>query len=297
MNTTPTTTLPYRYQRWKGLIQRDWAAQFPVNQDPLAWMTSLTYERTRYRLSRQIYRVHTHDGTVYLKVILGLNERSMQPNRPLMDRLKWQFRPSRALTTFRVSQAMLAHDIWCPAPLLAAREYRGSESRDIFVAEAIDLPGLGVRLAQATDDVSRIAMVRSVAPHIAKLHAERFLHGDLLPNNLHVTDDLQRVYFMDNDRTRRWPCALPWLVLRRNLAQLCFRLLRHQGQDVTRAFLQAYALAAHWSKLQADRRSNEVLKAAACRLKHFVPQNPQPPLPPSDLPPGQAPEQTVDQSP
>lgn len=289
MDNTQLTIIPYRHERWKGLIQRDWASQFPMNQDPLTWMTAQPYERTRYRLSRQIYRVQTNNGLVYLKVILGLNERSMQPRRPLMDRLKWQLRPSRALATFKVSQAMLARDIWCPAPLLAAREHRGSQSREIFIAQAVDLPGLGMRLVDAPDDASRIAMVRSIAPHIARLHAERFIHGDLLPNNLHVTDDLQRVCFMDNDRTRQWPCALPWFVLRRNLAQMSFRLLRHQGEDVTRAFVQAYADAAQWSASLATRRMGEVLATAENRSKHFVPSNPQPPLPPSDLPPGEAP--------
>lgn len=288
MTSSASPIISYRHDRWAGLVHKDWANAF-ANQDPLAWMTSLPHERSRYRLSRQIYRVNTEQGRVYLKVILGLNERSMQKDRSWLDRLKWQWRPSRAIQTVKVCQDMLANDIWCPAPLLAAREHTGGQSREVFIAEAVELPGLGIRLAAAADDRARIEMVKQIAPHITQLHRKRFLHGDLLPNNLHVTDDLQRVCFMDNDRTRLWPCSLPWWAIRRNLAQLSYRLLFHQGQSVAMAFLDAYAMAARWSTKQQSSRVASVMSSAKTRLANYVPHDPQPPLPEDDVPPGQAP--------
>lgn len=286
MNDSQSPIIAYRHQRWAGLVHQDWAQAFD-QQDPLTWMASLPHERSRYRLSRQIYRVHTDKGLVYLKTILGLNERSMQKNSPWVGRLKWRLRPSRAIQTLHVSQAMLAHDIWCPPPILAAREYQGSQSRDIFIAQAVELPGLGMRLKDAASDAQRIEMIRTVMPKIVNLHQKRFLHGDLLPNNLHVTDDLSRVCFMDNDRTRLWPCPLPWWAIKRNLSQLVFRLLSHQGQAVAQACLDAYGQAANWNKSKQISYSATVLKVAKQRLEHYVPHDPQPPLPDDDVPPGQ----------
>ena len=286
MNASPTPIIAYRHQRWIGLIRQDWSQAF-ADHDPLSWMALLPHERSRYRLSRQIYRVDTDKGLVYLKVILGLNERSMQKKRSWMDSLKWRLRPSRAIQTLRVSQAMLANDIWCPPPILAAREHQGGAARDIFIAEAVELPGLGMRLKDAASDEHRIEMIRTVVPQIVKLHQKRFLHGDLLPNNLHVTDDLSQVCFMDNDRTRQWPCSLPWWAIKRNLAQLVYRLLFHQGQAVAQSCLDAYGEAAGWKSSQQVSRSATVLKIAQQRLEDYVPHDPQPPLPDDDLPPGQ----------
>ena len=51
----------------------------------------------------------------------------------------------------------------------------------------------------------------------------RFVHGDLVPTNIFVSRSAEkgiRLFFMDNDRTRRYPKWFPQVFWRRNLVQL-----------------------------------------------------------------------------
>ena len=65
--------------------------------------------------------------------------------------------------------------------------------------------------------------IRRLARLIRKFHASGFVHGDLVASNIFVgTPDSNDVefYFMDNDRTRRYPSWLPQTFWKRNLTQL-----------------------------------------------------------------------------
>lgn len=64
--------------------------------------------------------------------------------------------------------------------------------------------------------------LRRLAREIRGLHQEGFVHGDLVPYNILVREqgnDLD-FFFMDNDRTRRYPLGLGRGLWKRNLVQL-----------------------------------------------------------------------------
>lgn len=61
------------------------------------------------------------------------------------------------------------------------------------------------------------ALLRTLGRAVGALHAAGFVHGDLVPSNVHVRDGA--VAFLDHDRTRRG-AALVWWGARRNLVQL-----------------------------------------------------------------------------
>jgi hypothetical protein len=247
----------FRSGSWRGLVHASWRQEL-AGVDPLAWLRGLEHEAVRDRVSRQVYRVRSPRGLVYVKVMLGGNDRTVRRST-LLGRLKWRLRPSRAVQTLRVCRDMLDAGLWCPMPVLAARQ-RGQACTDVFISEAMELPSLRQRLRAEPTAAAREQLLRLVAAHIAQFHRQRFLHGDLLPHNLCVTQSLDRVGYLDNDRTRRWPITLPEPILRRNLAQFVFRL-RKDGDSLPGAFLDAYAQAAGWNATRAARTARLVLRA------------------------------------
>lgn len=64
--------------------------------------------------------------------------------------------------------------------------------------------------------------LREVAALTRALHKQGFVHGDLVASNIFVADTgkVPGFYFMDNDRTRRYPSWVPQSLWKRNLIQL-----------------------------------------------------------------------------
>lgn len=273
--------LPYRLDQWRGWVRQDWATILQQH-DPITWLESQPRELVRDHLSRKVYRVDHPQATIFFKDIRGLNERSMQKPGRWVDVLKWQLRPSRALATLKVSRQLLDAGLLCPAPILAARCYAGRQTRDVFLNDAITLPTLGSMLKQAADHDQRIAIMKQVAIHIAQLHDRRFIHGDLLPNNLHASDDLKQLYYLDNDRTRLWPVPPPSWLIRHNLAQMAYRLMAFEHEPVALVFLHAYGQARGWSEGRTQRYARMVMKAVHKRMirqpvnpaSRIIPQSP-----------------------
>jgi serine/threonine protein kinase len=94
-----------------------------------------------------------------------------------------------------------------------------------------------------------------LAREIRRLHDLGFVHGDLVPGNIFVaptTDGTMGFWFMDNDRTRRFPTWLPQRFWRRNLVQLNrFPLAGISLQDRMRFF---HAYTRHKKLGRRDRR-------------------------------------------
>lgn len=78
---------------------------------------------------------------------------------------------------------------------------------------------------------------------VRRLHRCGFVHGDLIPANILVQtmgDGRVRFFYIDNDRTRRYPAWLPHGLWKRNLVQLNrFVLAGISLQDRMR-FLKSY---------------------------------------------------------
>jgi hypothetical protein len=64
--------------------------------------------------------------------------------------------------------------------------------------------------------------LRRVAGLVRRFHDLGFVHGDLVASNIFVveTETTRVLYFMDNDRTRRYPRWVPQALWKRNLIQL-----------------------------------------------------------------------------
>ena len=87
----------------------------------------------------------------------------------------------------------------------------------------------------------KTAAVTSLAMLIQKFHNLGFVHGDLVPSNIFISnsrDGKPAFYFMDNDRTRCYGRWLPQRLWKRNLIQLNrFPLPGISLQDRVRFFL------------------------------------------------------------
>ena len=79
------------------------------------------------------------------------------------------------------------------------------------------------RGADGANPLRKWQSVRQLARLIRRFHQLGFVHGDLLASNIFVSaengGDL-KFYFMDNDRTRRYPAWLRQSLWKRNLVQL-----------------------------------------------------------------------------
>jgi Lipopolysaccharide kinase (Kdo/WaaP) family len=89
------------------------------------------------------------------------------------------------------------------------------------------LPAFLAQAANAGDPktflTSKNTGVRRIAELVRQFHRLGFVHGDLVASNLFIANDIQRgssVYFMDNDRTHRYPPWMPQTLWKRNLIQL-----------------------------------------------------------------------------
>jgi Ser/Thr protein kinase RdoA (MazF antagonist) len=101
------------------------------------------------------------------------------------------------------------------APAVVAAAGRGGAG--LLVTR--DVGGESVLAAVARGGARRAkrGLLCRLGVEVARLHAAGFVHGDLVPANVHIVGD--RFVFLDNDRTRR-SRLLAALVARRNLVQL-----------------------------------------------------------------------------
>jgi hypothetical protein len=81
-------------------------------------------------------------------------------------------------------------------------------------------------------------LLRALGRAVGALHAAGFVHGDLVPSNVHVRDGA--VAFLDHDRTRRGRLFV-WWGARRNLVQLGRFVVPGVGLGDRMRMLAAYA--------------------------------------------------------
>lgn len=105
---------------------------------------------------------------------------------------------------------------------------------------------LRVRAARAFDAqvlASKRAGLRQCGKLIRRFHRCGFVHGDLVASNILLCEappDGLKIYFMDNDRTRRFPRWLPPSLWKRNLVQLNRMPLPGISLQDRMRFLHAY---------------------------------------------------------
>lgn len=140
------------------------------------------------------------------------------------------FRASKALRSMRQGAALARLNFNVPLAIAVGeqREYR--LLRKAFVL-TVGLKGepLPVFLRQHSLGVESMSWLekrnglKQLALEVRRLHELGFVHGDLVPTNIFVARTAKkgnRLFFMDNDRTRRYPKWFPQVFWRRNLVQL-----------------------------------------------------------------------------
>jgi len=187
---------------------------------------------------------HAADGTkkLFLKVFHA---------GALPGSLKDVARVSKAFRFWRQGLALASHGFSVPQTIAAGetRRYRLVE-RAFVLTERVDgqpLPSFLISLKHAPDvrrtlRLKRVSIMR-LAEIIRRFHDLGFVHGDLLASNLFVGQgvaDQPTVYFMDNDRTRRYPSWFNQSLWKRNLIQLNRMPLPGITLQDRMRFLQAY---------------------------------------------------------
>jgi serine/threonine protein kinase len=87
----------------------------------------------------------------------------------------------------------------------------------VFLRDLYYSAGGNGRVLEKRDSLKRLAL------EIRRLHALGFIHGDLVPSNILISDvpgEGLGFFFLDNDRTRRYPKCFPQSLWKRNLIQL-----------------------------------------------------------------------------
>jgi hypothetical protein len=195
--------------------------------------------------------------------------------------LKDLARDSKAFRALKQGEALAACGLAVPLAVAAGEERRwGYLRRAFLVTLAIDgapLPRYIRDRYGSPVDAARLKRkrehLRQLARESRRLHCSGFIHGDLVPYNILVREEggEVRFFYLDNDRTRRYPRWLPQTLWKRNLVQLNrFALPGITLQDRMR-FLRAYLGARAWSA-----RERRLIRHLEARTRKRLRKNTQP---------------------
>lgn len=228
---------PYRSGNWRGIIDPQWQKALA---DLDQWLRDHPGVNVVDKKSRTVSRMETPDGAVYVKIIHRLQERG-SALKMFVSGIKWLLRPSRAIATFRITDAMLKKGIGCPKPILAARRRNAlGWPEDVFICSEVPYPSIFSLLDDAGEASARDSIITSAAQGIAALHNQGFIHGDCIPGNLCLAPD-QSIFFLDNDRTGSMPPLGKRHARLANVVQFLARLpLPTQQNEVFELFLDSY---------------------------------------------------------
>lgn len=180
--------------------------------------------------------------------------------------LKDLWRQTTARRFWRQGLALSAAGFNVPVTVMFGEKRRwGQAEMSLVLTEKIDgqpAPVFLSALRYCRDDPAQVKMKRRALGQFGELvrrfHDAGFVHGDLVASNIFVagqTEDAPVFYFMDNDRTQRYPVWLAAHLRKRNLVQLNRLPLAHVTLQDRMRFLHAY--------LKADRFGNRQRELAA----------------------------------
>jgi lipopolysaccharide kinase (Kdo/WaaP) family protein len=228
--------------KWKLLVR-------PASWSPELWAEILHHVRAaEWQKHPQTLRLAGVGGieAAYLKIY-------SPPSRVAL--VKDRVRDSKALGALKQSEALAALGFHVPPPVAAGEERRaGTLGRAFLLTREIAAEPLATVLQERFAPPLDRAAVRTkrrwlerLAGEIQSFHRRGFVHGDLVASNIFVAVGREGdpiFFYMDHDRTRRYPGWLPTRLWRRNLVQLNrFLLPGISARDRVR-FLKYYLSAA-----------------------------------------------------
>jgi len=178
------------------------------------------------------------------------------PALTFVGRFKDLFRDSKAVRALRQGEALTAQGFHVPLALAAGEQRsRGSLKRAFLLTADVEAkPIAGLLQERFAPPLDRLRLakkrrwLRGLALEIRRLHELGFVHGDLVPSNILVRPEQEEVlfFYMDNDRTRRYPYWLPQRLRRRNLVQLNRFVLPGISLQDRMRFLRTYLGEQPW---------------------------------------------------
>lgn len=99
---------------------------------------------------------------------------------------------------------------------------------------------------------SKRKYIRQLALEVRRLHQNGFVHGDLVPYNILIQGQGEQLsfFYLDHDRTHRYPAWLPQGFWKRNLVQLNRFVLSGISLQDRMRFLRHYLGEQPWGKKQ-----------------------------------------------
>jgi serine/threonine protein kinase len=190
------------------------------------------------------------------------------PSDPL-GTLKDLFRDSRAVRALKQGEALSQLGLHVPAAVAAGEERSFRWLRRAFLL-ALSVEGMPLPLflrSQASLPTAlgglkrKRGCLRQLAVEVRRLHQQGFVHGDLVPSNILVRLESgdATFFYIDHDRTRRYPPWFPHRLWRRNLVQLNRFVLPGISLQDRMRFLRSYVGGRPWSR--SDRRLIRWLEA------------------------------------
>jgi len=206
--------------------------------------------RTHHPQTKRLY--YPVDGTAkefYLKIY----------HRPdFLGSIKDLFRASKAFLALRQAKDLLREGFHTPLAVAAGEQRTLRFVKKAFLltlsVEGTLLPDFLEENYSRPSDGSVLQKkreyLRQLASEVRRLHQSGFIHGDLVPYNImvQVQGDGLIFFFMDNDRTRRYPSWIPNPLWKRNLVQLNRVSLPGISQRDRVRFLHFYFGCRTWAK-------------------------------------------------
>ncbi len=218
-----------------------------------------------------------HPQTVQLQTKVGGGEKGLFVKvfhrGGWLAALKDQFRPSRAFNSWQQGLALDAAGFNAPLVVaLGAQSGWRIARREFVVTKKICGVALPEYLRGAACGAVALSSKRKnierLGQWVRRFHAAGFVHGDLLAGNIFITvggDNDGEFYFMDNDRTRRYPSWSGQPFWKRNLIQLNRLPLPAISLQDRMRFLRAYLNVKRLSA--ADRRFARWLESRTRRRR------------------------------
>jgi len=165
------------------------------------------------------------------------------------------WRRSKARQAWRISVRLAADGFDVPHVLAVGERWGAGRRRAFLLTAAVEWPDLAqwaiaLAAAGAPDGRRRRrAVLVALGDTVGRFHARGYVHGDLVVNNMLVSEGPPvRLCFIDHDRSRRAGRLRRWHQQRRNLVQLNRVVLPAvHDSDRLRAFV-SYARARGWSR-------------------------------------------------
>lgn len=178
-------------------------------------------------------------------------------------KLKDLLRQTKARRFWRQGMALTAAGFNVPQTVVFGEKRRwGLSERSLVLTEKIDGQPAPVYLSAYTyshDNYAQVRMKRRALAQcgalVRRFHDLGFVHGDLVATNIFIAEQMDNApafFFMDNDRTRRYPVWLSAHLRKRNLVQLNRLPLAHVTLQDRMRFLHAYLKADRFGNAQRE---------------------------------------------